>query len=59
MTPFDFGIRDPNPCNGCERPQKCIGCHATCKEHKEWKEKLDKVNEARKAYNRCFRKRRW
>ena len=59
MTPFDFGIRDPNPCHGCSRPQKCIGCHATCEDRKKWKDELDRVNAARKAYNRSFRSRRW
>jgi hypothetical protein len=46
------GIRDPNPCYNCTRPEKKPGCHDTCKYHKEWKAELERVKEAKRMYNR-------
>jgi hypothetical protein len=59
MTPFEWGIREHSPCHGCKRPEKKIGCHASCEAYKEWKNKLDAVNEERKSRNYGFRQRRW
>lgn len=30
-----------NPCKNCVPPKRHVGCHASCKEHKEVKEKRD------------------
>lgn len=47
---FDSGIRDKNPCDGCVRPWKKPGCHDTCPDRKTWKDELERVKAARKAY---------
>jgi hypothetical protein len=46
------GIRDPNPCHNCTRPEKKPGCHDTCPDRKPWLEELQRVNAARKEYDR-------
>jgi hypothetical protein len=45
-------IRDENPCNGCNRPWKKPGCHDTCPDRKPWLEELQRVNAARREYDR-------
>ena len=49
---FDSGIRDKNPCDGCIRPWKKPGCHDACPDRKPWIEELERVNKARKEYDR-------
>ena len=46
------GIRDPNPCINCKREWKQPGCHDTCPDRKPWLEELQRVNAARKEYDR-------
>lgn len=46
------GIRDRNPCVDCKRPWKKPGCHDTCPDRKPWVEELERVNKARREYDR-------
>lgn len=51
MNQFTRGpIRDPNPCYGCTRPHKAVGCHDTCKDRQDWIDEIKRVNKNRKAY---------
>jgi hypothetical protein len=49
---IDIGIRNNNPCKGCTRDWKKPGCHDTCPDRKPWLEELQRVNAARKEYDR-------
>ena len=46
------GIRDPNPCINCKREWKKPGCHDTFPDRKPWLEELERVNKARREYDR-------
>lgn len=46
------GIRDHNPCINCKREWKKPGCHDTCQDRKPWLEELERVNKARKEYDK-------
>ena len=46
------GIRDSNPCTNCTREWKKPGCHDTCPDRKPWLEELERVNKARREYDR-------
>ena len=50
MKKLENGIRDPNPCINCKREWKKPGCHDTCPDRKTWKDELERVKAARKAY---------
>lgn len=52
MSKLENGIRDKNPCDGCKRSWKTPGCHDICPDRKIWKDELDRVNAARKEYDR-------
>ena len=47
-----MGLYDDNPCKGCVAPKRHLGCHATCKEHADWKavkqDAYDIINRERK-----------
>lgn len=45
-------IRDVNPCYKCQKPTRHLGCHDTCKRHKEWKAEIERVNANRREYAR-------
>ena len=49
---FDRPIRDENPCYKCQKPIRHLGCHDTCKRHKEWKAEIERVNANRREYAR-------
>lgn len=42
---------EENPCYKCTKRK--VGCHSTCKEHKDY---LDKFHAEQKAFNRARRK---
>jgi hypothetical protein len=46
------GIRDENPCGGCERPWKKAGCHDTCPDRRVWVNELERVKANRIAYEK-------
>ena len=46
------GIRDPNPCHNCTKPENKPGCHDVCRYHKDWKAELERVNKARREYSK-------
>lgn len=52
MNKLENGIRDENPCKDCNRSWKKPGCHDTCPDRKPWLEELERVNKARREYNR-------
>ena len=41
--------REVSPCKGCVA--KVPACHDRCQKYKEWKKKLDVLNDARKKYD--------
>ena len=50
MNELENGMRNPNPCKGCNRPWKKPGCHDTCPDRKPWLEELERVKAARRGY---------
>lgn len=52
-----YGIREEPPCKDCTA--KYTACHDSCDKFKEWKAKREAVNEARKAYYRMNRRKKW
>ena len=42
--------RDQSPCKDCTRPEKCPGCHDTCKDYRKWKKGIRDVDKARREY---------
>lgn len=47
--------RELPPCKDC--PDRIPGCHGSCDRYKEWKQRLDELNRARKEYaNKPFPK---
>lgn len=40
--------RELPPCKGCQ--DRHTACHGSCDRYKEWKQRLDELNKARKAY---------
>ena len=45
-------LRVENPCQRCARIWKKPGCHDTCPDRKPWVEELERVNKARREYDR-------
>lgn len=45
---IDSPIRDDPPCKGC--PDRRTPCHDTCERYKEWKQRLEELNKARREY---------
>lgn len=43
-------IRNDNPCLKCKQPKRHPGCHDKCKEYKEWKAEIERVNQNRRDY---------
>ena len=41
------------PCQGCEERQPGTGCHDRCGKFREWRAKVDKRNEAERAYHQA------
>lgn len=48
MSRPDTVTREISPCKDCI--DRNPGCHDKCKMHGEWKERLNKLNRARKEY---------
>lgn len=46
------------PCRYCVAPRRHPGCHAICKDYKEWntlhKQELDRIRKAREEDIACF-----
>ena len=49
-TRIDSPTRELPPCKDC--PDRVPGCHGSCGRYKEWKQRLDELNKARKEYDR-------
>ena len=49
MNRPDPNTREIPPCKDCK--ERYIACHDSCDRYKEWKQRLEKVNEERKKYN--------
>ena len=56
---FNSGIREKSPCAYCTDDEKHTACHDTCERFKAWKAKLETVKEAKKAYDRLNRRKKW
>lgn len=50
MSRPDPTSREIAPCKDC--PDRIPGCHDSCDRYKEWKSQLEKLNEARREYDR-------
>jgi hypothetical protein len=48
MSRPDPVTREVSPCKDCQ--DRNPGCHDKCKMYAEWKERLNKLNRARKEY---------
>lgn len=48
MSRPDPVTREKPPCKDC--PDRVPGCHGSCDRYKEWKQRLDELNKARKEY---------
>ena len=42
--------REMPPCKGCT--ERFTACHDKCERYKEWKQRLDELNKARREYDR-------
>jgi hypothetical protein len=49
-TRIDSPTRELPPCKDC--PDRIPGCHGSCDRYKEWKQRLDELNKARREYDR-------
>ena len=49
MSRPDQATREIPPCKDCK--ERHPACHDSCDRYKEWKQRLEKVNEERKKYN--------
>lgn len=49
MNRPDPVTREISPCKDCKNRHPA--CHDFCDRYKEWKQRLEKVNEERKKYN--------
>jgi hypothetical protein len=47
-SPIDSPTRELPPCKDCR--DRIPGCHGSCARYKEWKQRLDELNKARKEY---------
>lgn len=48
MSRPDPVTREISPCKDCENRNP--GCHDRCEKYADWKERLNKLNKARKEY---------
>ena len=49
MSRPDQVTRETPPCKDCK--ERFPACHGSCDRYKDWKKRLEKVNEERKKYN--------